>query len=359
MATTTLIACNLWGQPRVVPILESIPRSWSQFELLRRSMTALTLTPSEAVVLCTRNRPAELARTLRSVAAQAGADRRWVLVVDGSDPDDAARTACMVGEWRGKGLPFHYHPFPGSPAGTRQRNAGIDLLPRSVEIVHFIDDDVTLQPGYFDHLAEALRCHSRLAGVGGLVTTPDDSSLRPPVRYVHRLFLLRTDQPSRVLPSGQTTPAWPTREGDIQPAEWLSTCASSYRRRVFRRHRFDPKAAGPSPRLEDLDFSFRVAQDAPLAVTPDARCVHHVSERNRRNTPATTQERLVRRYWFVEKNLNHPSNRLAFWWSVVGQFVALVLSSNPDSGAALQGLRRGIRQVWTRDHPLLHPEPDA
>jgi hypothetical protein len=79
------------------------------------------------------------------------------------------------------------------------------LLPRSVDIVHFIDDDVTLQPGYFDRLAEALRRHSRLDGVGGLITTPNGSCPRPPVRYRHRLFLLRTDQPSRVLSSPNHT----------------------------------------------------------------------------------------------------------------------------------------------------------
>jgi hypothetical protein len=78
-----------------------------------------------------------------------------------------------------------------------------------------------------------------------------------------------------------------------------------------------------------------------------------VSSRNRRSSAATTRERIARRYWFIEKNLDHPSNRLAFWWSVVGQFVALVLSSNTDSDAALQGLLRGIRTVLTRDHPLL------
>ena len=308
---------------------------------------------SDAVVICTRNRPRELKQTLRSVASQSGAEERLVLVIDGSDRDDAERTADVVQNWRDEKLPFHYHRYSGTPAGTRQRNAGIDLLPESVDVVHFIDDDVTLQPGYFDRLAEALRRHSRLGGVGGLITTPDDSSPRPPVHYRHRLFLLRTDQPSRVLPSGQTTPAWPTGEGNIQPAEWLSTCASSYRRRVFQRHRFDPNAVGPSPRLEDLDFSFRVAQDAPLAAAPDARCVHHVSARNRRSTSATTQERLVRRYWFVEKNMDRPLNRLAFWWSVVGQLVALAVSSDPDSSAALRGLLRGIRTVLTRDHPLL------
>lgn len=312
----------------------------------------------EAVVICTRNRPKELNQTLRSVASQSGAEERLVLIIDGSDPDDAERTADVVQNWGDEGFPFHYHRYSGTPAGTRQRNVGVDLLPESVDVVHFLDDDVTVEPGYFETLVGVLHQHPPLLGVGGIIMESDGSVPRPSVHWGHRLFLLRTDRPSRVLPSGQTTPAWPVGEGKMQPAQWLSTCASSYRRRVFRRHRFDPNAVGPSPGLEDLDFSVRVAQDGPLAVASEASCVHHVSARNRRSTSATTQERLVRRYWFVEKNMDHPLNRLAFWWSVVGKLVALASSSNPKSRAALQGLRRGLRTVWTRNHPLLHDGPE-
>jgi len=307
----------------------------------------------DGVVICTRNRPSELARTLESVAEQSGAAQRPVIVVDGSDRDDEERTVEVVQSWRDEELPFRYHRYSGRPAGTRQRNAGIDLLPDSVEVVHFIDDDVTLRPGYFDALCEVLNQKRHLLGVGGVIAESEDVSPRPSVQWAHRLFLLRTDQPSRVLPSGQTTPAWPTGESDVQPAEWLSTCASSYRAEVFDRHRFDPAVKGPSPRLEDLDFSVRVTRDGPLAVVPEARCLHRVSGRNRRGTAATTRERLVRRYWFVRKNMDRPLNRLAFWWSALGQLIALVTSSDPDSRAALRGHVRGLRQVWTRAHPLL------
>jgi GT2 family glycosyltransferase len=307
---------------------------------------------SEAVVICTRNRPGELRRTLRSVAAQSGAEERLVLVIDGSDHKLAEHTATVIQNWHDDRLPFYYHRFAGPPAGTRQRNIGIDLLPSSVTVVHFIDDDVTLQDEYFDTLINALRETPSLLGVGGLICPPENGSSRPRPYWVHRLFLLRTDQPNRVLRSGQTTSTWRTGSS-TQPAEWLSTCASSYRRSVFQTHRFDPEATGPSPRLEDLDFSYRVAQEGPLAVVPEAKCVHHVSPRNRRSGASRTRERIARRYWFIEKNLDHPLNRLAFWWSVVGQFVALVVSSKSESRAGLRGILQGIRTVWSRNHPLL------
>jgi GT2 family glycosyltransferase len=291
------------------------------------------------------------------VASQSGAAERPVLVVDGSDREEAERTARVVQDWSDEETPIHYHRYSGAPAATRQRNAGVDLLPDSVEIVHFIDDDVTLRAGYFDALRAAFEQHPHLLGVGGIITASGGTSPRPSVHWGHRLFLLRADRPSRVLPSGQTTPAWATRTEGPQPAEWLSTCASSYRAFVFDTHRFDPAVEGPSPRLEDLDFSVRVAEDGPLAVAPGARCVHCVSSRNRRGTAATMRERLVRRYWFVRKNMGRPLNRLAFWWSALGQLGALVVSSHPGCGAALRGHLQGLGRAWTRAHPLLYDEP--
>jgi len=315
-----------------------------------------SLSPSEAVVICTRNRPGELRQTLESVAEQSGAEERLVLVVDGSDADEADAVARVVSAWTDD-LPFHYVRFSGAPAGTRQRNAGVDHLSRSVAIVHFIDDDVTLRPDYFRVLSTALSQRPHLLGVGGVILDPSASSPTPPeITALHQLFLLRTDAPSRVLPSGQTTPAWPAHGRALQPAEWLSTCASSYRRDVFERHRFDPAVEGPSPRLEDLDFSYRVAREGPLSVVPKARCVHRFSSANRRELRDSSLERVVRRYWFVEKNLGSASHRLAFWWSMLGKLLILLVSSHPDRDEALRGFLRGVRTVWRRDHPLLRSE---
>ena len=312
-------------------------------------------------MICTRNRPDALAQTLEHVAAQHGAAHRRVLVVDASDAAAAERTHHIVARHRDTDLPFHYHRFSGPPAGTRQRNKGVDLLPPSVQLVHFIDDDASPTAGYFDALSDALCRHPSLLGVGGLITAPDQPTDASPGRTLthrlQRLFLLHANQPSRVLPSGQTTPAWSTPDSSLQRAEWLSTCASTYRREVFTRHRFDPAVEGPSPRLEDLDFSFRVAQDGPLAVVPDAECIHRFSPHNRHRTAARVRERTARRYWFVEKNLGRYPNRLAYWWSLLGRLLALIASSRPNRDAALRGLLRGIQTVWTRDHPLLQRAP--
>jgi len=308
---------------------------------------------TDAVVICTRNRPGELEQTLQSVAEQSGADNRLVLVVDGSDSDDADATARVV-KSRSDDLPFRYHRHQGPPAQTRQRNAAVGLLPASVEILHFIDDDVTLQDEYFDALTEALQQHPSLVGVGGVIQEPGRSS--PSSTWVHRLFLLNSPVPNRVLPSGHTTSPKGCIDQDVVPADWLSTCSSSYRRSVFDRHQFNPAVEGPSPTLHDLDFSYRVAQDGPLAIVPGAECVHRRAPRTRRDVRAAVRERVVRRYWFVEKNLDAPTHYAAFWWSMLGKFLILLASTTPDRNEGLRGFLRGLRAVRRRDHDLLHSE---
>jgi GT2 family glycosyltransferase len=308
--------------------------------------------PSEAVVICTRNRPRELEETLRSVAAQSGAEDRLVLVVDGSDSDEADDTAHVVSSWAEK-RPFQYHRYQAPPAQTRQRNAAIDLLPSSVEVVHFIDDDVTLGLEYFKTLRETLIENSALLGVGGLIHESGHRALSSLPSWPHRFFLLDAPASGQVLSSGHTTPPRPISDRKWHRAEWLSTCSSSYRRHVFRRHRFDPQVEGPSPTLHDLDFSFRVSREGPLAFVPAAQCTHRRSPKTRRRTQEAALERVVRRYWFVEKNLGSALNRISFWWSMLGKFFALLVSTTPDRDEALRGFLRGVRTVLHRDHDLL------
>lgn len=309
---------------------------------------------SEAVVICTRNRPNDLEQTLDSVGNQSGAEARLVLIVDGSDPDEAVATAHVV-EHYSEQLPCRYYKYPGPPAQTRQRNTAIELLSPPIDVVHFIDDDVSLQPGYFQKLTDTLADTPSLLGVGGLIIDSSDLCPPPSPSWTQRVFLLSTRTPSQVLPSGQTTPPRATGE-EIYPADWLSTCSSTYRLSVLKRHSFDPEVEGPSPTLHDLDFSYRVAQEGPLAVVSTAKCIHHRSQNARRGIRSSSHERVARRYWFVRKNMDHPVHRLAFWWSILGTALARLLSKHPDSTEALRGLLRGVHAIWTRGHPLLRPD---
>lgn len=306
---------------------------------------------TEAVIICTRNRPDDLSRTLQSVAAQAGAADRFVLVVDASAPSVKRTNKATV---KGLGTPRWTHlSYNASPSLTRQRNWGIARLPEDVEIVHFLDDDVELRPNYFRILARALHDNEKVGGVGG-ITYEDPAPLSSP-SLAHRLFLLE-GPPGKVLPSGHVTSPQRLSQSSSAPdapiaTSFLSGCSSSYSREVLRDMQFDPSLNRHSF-LEDLDFSYRVSQSHDLLMIPEAALQHHRSPQNRTSTAEHAEALVIHRYWFVCK---HDLSRSAFWWSVVGQFLARLQSSAPHTHAALRGLLRGIRRTWAGDTPGRNP----
>ena len=309
-----------------------------------------------AVIICTRNRPLVLDRTLQSVADQKGGSHRLVMVVDASDAPEAHHVEQIVSSLRSAGLPAQYHAYAGSPSLARQRNDGVNQLPDTVEVVHFIDDDVTLRPDYFDALTSVLRSKPDVGGVGGLIFEPERTTTPTWRRLLKRVFFLDHPVDGRILPSGWTTSAQlagsvPDDES-LRSTEWLSGCSSSYRRSLFEHHRFDKALEGYSM-LEDFDFSYRVGQETRLLVQPSARLLHRRASTNRFDAERYHRALTIHKRWFLDKNLSHPLARVSYWWSTVGRTLALLMSSDSDSPAALQGLLHGVHAVWHRDHPLL------
>lgn len=308
---------------------------------------------SEAVVICTRNRPDELERTLDSIAAHPPSVDLLLAVVDASDAAARTRTRALIEDF--DSLPSVHWPYTDMPSLARQRNAAIDRLPPSVEIVHFIDDDVTVHPGYFEALSRLFRRDSDVGGAGGVIVAPSDDTTSSVVERLRRLFLLSHPRAGHVLPSGYATSAQhptPSDGNGFRETEWLSGCSSSYRRSLLDQHRFDKNLTGYSM-LEDLDLSYRIHRQAQLVVQPEARLTHRRSPRNRFDAERYGHALTVHRRWFVEKHFDAPHP--AYWWSLVGRLFALLTSSALHRTAALRGLIQGVRTVLSRDHPLLPP----
>jgi GT2 family glycosyltransferase len=315
-------------------------------------MSSLSSDPSEAIIICTRNRPKDLNETLRSISAHALSDDLLLSVVDASDEAERAHTRGMVEDF--EDLPSTYRPYTGVPSLTRQRNTALAHLPPSIEIVHFIDDDVTVHPGYFDALSDVLRTHPDVGGVGGIVVEPSDEKASRRVEKLKQLFFLSHAEAGRVLPSGCTTSAQhpsSTASTELRDTEWLNGC-SSYRRVLLEQHRFDETLTGYSM-LEDLDLSYRIHQKSRLVVQPEARLTHRRSTRNRFDTERYNRALTVHRRWFIEKHFDDLESRLAYWWSLVGRLLAITASSTAHCTAALRGLLHGLRTVLTRNHSLL------
>jgi len=306
--------------------------------------------PTHAVVICTRNRPADVERVLKSLSEQRSDERFEVLVVDASDAEkaEAVRRATDVT----KGLEVRYVPYEDAPSLARQRNYGVGKLSNDVRIVHFLDDDVTLEPGYLEVLRQTLARQPGIGGIGGLVLDERTHEVTGwSKRIASLIFLLEPLRPGKVLPSGGLIGPQSAPLTEPTKVQFLGGCAS-YRRELIARFRFDERLEGYSMD-EDLDFSYRVGRSADLVVHPEARLHHRLSQEARHSVRESRRDLLVHRYWFVEKNLRHPLRKPAFWWKILGSYLMASLSKNPEAREAKRGIEEGARMAWTRTHPLL------
>ena len=110
-----------------------------------------------SLVICTRDRPEELARCLASLGEQTRAPDE-VIVVDNASRDERTRAAAEAA-----GVVYVREDRPGLDIA---RNTGVRAA--HGDIIAFTDDDVRLHPRWFERLAGALEDSTAMA-VTGLV----------------------------------------------------------------------------------------------------------------------------------------------------------------------------------------------
>ncbi len=227
---------------------------------------------SFAIVVPTRNRPADIRKLLDNLIIQSVyADQ--LVIVDSSDVGQED----VIDEYRD--LSVEYYRYEGEPSAAAQRNAGLDFLRDDIDLVCFVDDDIFFQPDAIKVMIDFWRsADSSVCGAAFNLSEPDVSS-RGVFKYSRLadwLGLYRR-QPGAVAKSG-----WHSRLGQVPvdtDVEWLISGASVWRREVFREHRFDAFFQGYSY-LEDLDFSYGVSRTCRLVVVAGARFEHHHHHRD-------------------------------------------------------------------------------
>lgn len=288
---------------------------------------------TEIVAICTRNRPGDLAVALTHLRAVA--PNIEVLVADASEgelADDvvaqlrAIDRACLL---------------TCRPGLARQRNQALAWLREhrpGTTVVHFIDDDTEVLPGYFDAIESAFAGDPDIAGVGGVVVN------QPRPRHVRakRLFGLYGSRPGVVLPSGRSTIGH--YEGDeADDPDWLPGCAMSYRLTHLENKSFDDRLEGYSYG-EDMFFSFAVGRSHRLAIAPAAKVVHRLSPANRLSRTRLAYDKVAVLHRFVRENQHQGMRLSAFWFSMLGDIVLKLVDgvthadrdSLAESGAMLR-----------------------
>lgn len=216
-----------------------------------RPMSGEPASTALTVVICTRDRPAMLLRTLQALEAQTDGDFA-VVVIDSSNPPDPGAAARSGDQFS--------VVLSGSVGLSRARNLG--WRHATTRWVAYLDDDVVPRQDWVHELRRAMRAHPEAAFISGQVTGD------PPDR-AEELTVTLQPVPREQLLQGRWTPPWHIG---------ATLCMAVRRSELERLGGFDERL-GPGalafPSSEDMDFNYRFLRSGGVAlVTPALQAEH-------------------------------------------------------------------------------------
>jgi GT2 family glycosyltransferase len=230
----------------------------------RESPVASSLLKNLSVVICTKDRPIELAQAVRSIRESGPAGRLAdILVVEESDqPSPVLGVRRVSIPLRGQGFGY-------------ARN--VALLHAAAELVVFIDDDCTAAPGWLEALIEPFQKDPSVLGVAGAVLVRDCGR----IGYAENVL---------GFPGGGLRYHDAAR-GQVVPTKYLSTCNCAYRRSaILEAGGFLQQARQGG---EDSLLAERISRAGPCVYAPQAIVYH----RTRDSLPAVFR-------WFTRRGMS-------------------------------------------------------
>ncbi len=294
------------------------------------------------LIICTYKRSQALGSLLESVAVQSRLPDE-ILVIDAS-PDDKTRDLLENRKLPG----LKYFKLGSEDLGlTRQRNFGIRETAKEIEVVSFLDDDIILEPDYFEKLIDTYKAHPNAIGVGGYIsnevswkksdTVPDfdEFNMDGYIRKLGSRNLLRkklgllSDRPPGVMPefSNGLSIGFLAPSGKIYPVEFFMGGVASYRKEIFEKLAFSEYFKGYGL-YEDMDFCLRASRQGQLYVNTAARVEHHHEQSGRPNK-FKYGKMVIRNGWYVWRvKYPNPDLEARFKWHATAFLLTLVRLGN-------------------------------
>lgn len=287
-----------------------------------------------AVIICTKNRSADLDITLNSIFFQTLMPDT-LLIVDDSNNDATEKITEKYSSYlRTNVMYLHSQPMnSGLPAA---RNFGIKNVPDNTDIIVFLDDDVSLDPPYLEAIQKSFISSPDVVGVGGFIHEGYHNRRwyeKPILAMIG--FLLPTLVPVslsgfRLTKTGVALqPMGMHSKKNFRNAEWLSGCNMAYRKSVFCEGNFFDEHFVRYAFGEDILFSHQLyKKGGKIVITKEARLKHRISPEDR--LPSKSNLTMLfgyRKYSLQKFSGDGLAGRFYFRWFTVHFFLsALVLS---------------------------------
>lgn len=273
------------------------------------------------LIVCTRNRPRDLAECLSTVLEQSVLPTE-ILVVDSSDGEETKELCNILTETEKSVRVVYVRTNKGL---TLQRNAGLRLVQGKFDIVHFIDDDVLLETSYIENINDSFVANPKVVGASGMVL---GGSRRPP-RLSARIALRDSKIPGKVLASGYNVGAHETADKCF--LDWMPGCSMSFLLASIVGLQFDEGRSGYALG-EDVDFGIKASARGLLQHVPEARLIHKLSPVNRLDS-VRLAEMGVRHRWQLACDFPERVKKVAVIYSSVAtsftKTIKSILLRNP------------------------------
>jgi len=297
-----------------------------------------------SLIICTYKRHKAIIQLLNSVKEQTFYPAE-ILVIDGS-PDDLTKE--VLGQNQYKNLIYH-KVEPKDRGLTKQRNFGIANINNNSEIVCFLDDDIVLEPAYFEELLKTYSLYPEALAVGGYIINevkwnfvgpdliPKDNEFfydgwvrNEGSRFIMRKKLcLDSDVPPGFAPEfshGRSIGFLPP-SGKIYETQQLMGGVSSFRKAVFETLQFSTYFEGYGL-YEDADFTLRVSNIGKLYVNTNARLAHYHDASGRPNKYEYGKMVVRNGYYVWRVKYPKPSTRAKLKWHAITILLTVVRFTN-------------------------------
>ncbi len=296
-----------------------------------------------SLVVCTYMRPQPLLNLLNSVKKQTLYPNE-ILIIDGSTNN---LTQEVFDDNKFENLA--YHKVDDANRGlTKQRNFGVNLVGKEIDIVCFLDDDIVLEPNYFEDLISTYKIHPEALAVGGYIINEAnwdksknetkhkskfyfdgwerEESLRFKMRRICGLLPDTNPGIMSTFSHGRSTSFLPPSE-KIYETELIMGGVSSYKKEIFDKLTFSNYFEGYGL-YEDADFSLRIAKLGKLYLNTKAQ-LHHYHDYSGRPNKFKYGKMVVRNGWYVWRvKYSNPNIKSRIKWNATSFLLTLIRFTN-------------------------------
>jgi GT2 family glycosyltransferase len=290
-------------------------------------------------VIPTRNRPIDLAKAVTSVCAQTSLPDELIIIDQSLSNESSILVRSLVQGVVPMQLIYIHDANISGLVEAKHVAANISKS----DIICFLEDDIVLEPEYFEEIKKGFDDQPSMIGCCGFITNVPQYSYG--YKFFFNLFHRGIFEDRRL----DIYEKCIGRQNRLIACNTLSGGASAWRREVFYVIPFD--IANGFHMLEDIDFSTRVAMHygERLYINTDARLEHYSSPINREVLGPRQRRKLIEYIIYYKKRRNQNWATLSFLWLLFGLFLeAVVQTASSRSLTVIKGFFSGVREGFFR-----------